>query len=232
MHGEHDRIAAHERHHLGARLHARALFGDDELAAREILAGLRQENGHLQREDVFSVEVLMQAIVVAGRIAQQQWRGAALTCAVTLREIVAVCGRILRVDAHRRVPAVRDIAQRRVERFAQRGDLRRQRVSEVLIFALPEPVTRHHDTAAETRRRGRSAQWRAGLAVHRAKRGALARVQQLWNARRTIAIEFVFEGGPIERQHARAHCVTWVVASPLSSPSWASKARLRSTPQR
>jgi hypothetical protein len=46
-HREDDAVAAPERHHLRARLHARALFGEHELAAREVLAGRRQQEGHL-----------------------------------------------------------------------------------------------------------------------------------------------------------------------------------------
>ena len=41
VHGKGDRIALAERHHLGARLHARALFGQHEFAAVEIAARLR-----------------------------------------------------------------------------------------------------------------------------------------------------------------------------------------------
>src|SRR5215472_10329962 len=65
MHGEGDRIALRERDHLGARLHARPLLDQHELAAFEIAARLRQENRDLQRKDVLAIEVLMQAIVVA-----------------------------------------------------------------------------------------------------------------------------------------------------------------------
>jgi hypothetical protein len=48
MHSEHDCIALVKRHHLCARLHARPLLGQDELAAGKILAGLRQQEGNLQ----------------------------------------------------------------------------------------------------------------------------------------------------------------------------------------
>jgi hypothetical protein len=40
MHGEGHRIALTKCHDVGARLHARPLFGQDELAAFEVLAGL------------------------------------------------------------------------------------------------------------------------------------------------------------------------------------------------
>src|SRR6266404_8621858 len=71
---EEHRIALPERHHLGARLHARPLFGQDELAALEIAARLVQQDRHLEREGDIAVEILMQAIVPAGPITQDQRR--------------------------------------------------------------------------------------------------------------------------------------------------------------
>ena len=51
---------------------SRALLGHDELAAGEIDAGFRQQDGHLQREDVLAIEILMQAVVVPGAVSQEQ----------------------------------------------------------------------------------------------------------------------------------------------------------------
>jgi hypothetical protein len=50
VHGEDHGIALRQRHHLHSALHARALFGQNELAAREVLTRSRQENGELQRK--------------------------------------------------------------------------------------------------------------------------------------------------------------------------------------
>src|SRR6185437_16962081 len=66
MHGERNRVSLLERNHLGARLHARTLLGQHELATLEITAGLGQQDRDLQREDMLAIEVLMQAIVVTG----------------------------------------------------------------------------------------------------------------------------------------------------------------------
>ena len=71
MHGKSHRIALRERHHFGPRLHSRPLFGQHEFAAGEIATRLRQQDRDLQREYVFAVEVLMQAVVVTGTILQQ-----------------------------------------------------------------------------------------------------------------------------------------------------------------
>src|SRR6267154_3129197 len=61
---ENHRIAAPQRDHGGARLHARPLLGKHELAAREVLVRLAEQYRHLQREDVFAVKILVQAIIV------------------------------------------------------------------------------------------------------------------------------------------------------------------------
>src|SRR5689334_17162700 len=63
--GEHDRVALLQRDHFDPALHPRALFGQNEFAAGKIQAGLRQQDGELQRERQFAVQILMQAIEVA-----------------------------------------------------------------------------------------------------------------------------------------------------------------------
>src|SRR5579864_389214 len=74
IHGKGNRIALPERNHLRARLHARPLLGQHELAALEVAPRLGQQERDLQRKDVLAIEVLMQAIVVAFLILQQQRR--------------------------------------------------------------------------------------------------------------------------------------------------------------
>ncbi len=55
MDREHHRITLLQRHYFRPRLHARSLFGQDELTAGEILARLRQQHGNLQRKDMLSI---------------------------------------------------------------------------------------------------------------------------------------------------------------------------------
>ena len=54
----------------GERLPARALFRQHELAAGEVPRRCRQQHRHLQREDVLAIEILVQAVVIAGAVAQ------------------------------------------------------------------------------------------------------------------------------------------------------------------
>src|SRR5882757_10967162 len=65
MYGEDDAHSLPEWHNLHSRLHARPLFGERKLAAGKFLAGLRQQERDLKREDVFTVNILVQAVIVA-----------------------------------------------------------------------------------------------------------------------------------------------------------------------
>ena len=78
MDGEGHCITLPKRHDLGAALHARPLFGQDELAAGEVLAGLREEDRDLDRECEIAIEVLVEAVEVTRDILQQKRRRARL----------------------------------------------------------------------------------------------------------------------------------------------------------
>src|SRR5499427_5116120 len=87
MHGEDHALALREWRDFCPRLHARALLREHEFAAGEIFARPRQQEGDLQREDVLAVEILMQAIVVADAVREQERRRLGLSGLVTAREI-------------------------------------------------------------------------------------------------------------------------------------------------
>src|SRR5262245_25542990 len=72
--GEDDAVASPERHHHGPRLHAGPLLRHHELAAREVLPGRGEECRELERKDVLPVEVLMEAVVVAGPVLEEERR--------------------------------------------------------------------------------------------------------------------------------------------------------------
>jgi hypothetical protein len=71
VYGEHYCIALPQRNNLWSGLHARALLGEHELAATEVLAGFGKQNRRLQRENVLAVKVLVQAVVVVGPVLKQ-----------------------------------------------------------------------------------------------------------------------------------------------------------------
>src|SRR6185369_2659303 len=149
VHGKGDCIAPAERHDFDAALHARALLGQHELAAGEILLGYREQNSHLNREGEIAVEILMQAVEVAGPVLQQQRRRAGLAGGVTNLEILRVPRRIARGEIHPRVPRVGNSRQMRIERRAQLADEIWQRILEIAVFPLAETVARHMNLSAE-----------------------------------------------------------------------------------
>src|SRR5205809_4443139 len=108
VHREHHGIAPTQRHHLGPRLHAWALLGQHELSAGEILFGLRQENRHLQRKDMLAVKILVESIVVARGVSQQERRWPRLPRLVAARDEIGMRVRIADIDPHRPVPAIGD----------------------------------------------------------------------------------------------------------------------------
>ena len=86
MHGGDHGVALLERGHLDPALHARALLGQHELAAGEVPPRLGEEDRDLERKGEVAVEILVQAVEVAGNILQQQWRRPRLARGVALRE--------------------------------------------------------------------------------------------------------------------------------------------------
>src|ERR1700722_704116 len=85
-HREDDAVALRKRRDLRARLHARPLLGQYELAAGEVMARLGEQDRELQRKEMLAVHVLMQAIVVAGAVAQQKRRRPFLTRLMAARQ--------------------------------------------------------------------------------------------------------------------------------------------------
>ena len=59
-----------KRYDLSATLHTRPLFGEDKLSASEVLAGLREKNGDLNRKREIAIEILVETIEVTPHILQ------------------------------------------------------------------------------------------------------------------------------------------------------------------
>lgn len=84
-------LALPQRHDFGARLHARPLLSEHELAAGKISPRLGQKKRHLKRKDVLTVNILMQTIEVTGTIAENERRRLALSVGMAVPEISGVC---------------------------------------------------------------------------------------------------------------------------------------------
>src|SRR5262249_36152181 len=100
MHGEDHALALRERHDFRPRLHARPLLREHESAAGETCARPQKKKGTPQGKRVPAVEILMQAIVVAGAIREQERRRLRLSGLVTAREIGRVIAWKSQADRH------------------------------------------------------------------------------------------------------------------------------------
>src|SRR5712672_2267010 len=116
MHGEDHGVSLSKWYNFRARLHARPLFREHELAAREVPSRRRKEERGLQREDVLAVEVLVQAVVVPRFVLQEKRRRPGLPGAMAAIEKSRMIVRIADHDLHDLIPSVRDERKLRVER--------------------------------------------------------------------------------------------------------------------
>ena len=188
-------VSIREDHHLALRagndlghgLRARPLLDEQELPAFEVEAGTAEEHDHLHGEGDGAVHVLVQAVVPAGFVAQEQRRGPALAGAGAARfELLERGGKAL-APAEGLHPAVRDDGQGRVALTSQGVHERRQGMREVAVLADPEPVARHVDVAAE----------RAGVVPERGQ--ARARLRRTAARQRRVGplAQVVLDGAPV-----------------------------------
>src|SRR4051812_22395912 len=71
MYRENHAIALLKRHDLHSRLHARPLLGQHKLTARKVFLWFREQESYLQRENMFAVKVLVQAIIIVLAVLEQ-----------------------------------------------------------------------------------------------------------------------------------------------------------------
>jgi hypothetical protein len=135
---------------LGSRLGPRPLLDQQEVAARVIDAPPAQEARELQGKDDVAVDVLVQAVVAAALVAQQERRGLGLASPPADREQLVERRRVHeRGLGERGLPPVRNRGERRIGMAAQRLDQGRQGPGEVSVLADTEPVARHVDRVAK-----------------------------------------------------------------------------------
>src|SRR5881628_240397 len=90
---EDDRLAALEDDDLAARLRAWPLLDEEDLAARIVRPPPAEHAGDLERKGERAVEVLVQAVVAAGRVAEEERGGPRLPVGRAAREVGAELGR-------------------------------------------------------------------------------------------------------------------------------------------
>jgi hypothetical protein len=148
-HGEDDAVALAQAHNLHPRLHPGPLLGQHEFAAVKVASRLGKEDRDLERKKVLAIDVLVQAIVVAGAIAQQERRRPRLTRLMAAREERFVLGGVSYLDVHHRVPAVGDRREPPIKAATQRDDEIGQGVGEIFLLSPAKATGGHHDARAE-----------------------------------------------------------------------------------
>ena len=101
-----------------------------------------------------AVEVLMQAVVIAGSILEHQRCWLVLAGMMTPVKELHMRRWIAHFNAHGRIPTVGNRDQMRVHSIPELSDEIRKRIPEVLIFSTAKAMAAHHDAAAEQLYRG------------------------------------------------------------------------------
>ena len=153
-----------------------------------IAARFGEQDRHLKREDMAPVDVLVQAIVIARPIAQQERRRPRLSPFTASRAKNFVLGGVADRDAQNFVPAVGDRRQPSIEIATKRADGVGQRVGEILVFAPTKTVARHHDAGAEA----------SVVLVQVRERAAGLRRQEVRRDRRAERAEVGLERRPVQ----------------------------------
>src|SRR3954471_9595966 len=192
--GEEEQLALVERDHVGARLLARALLDQHRLAAVEVLALAGEHGQRLERERDVAVEILVERVVAALVVAEDQRRGPELPCGMAGVEERAESLRETLVVPEVTGPPVRRFGQVRVEPLPKRCDGVGQRVVEVLVLALAEAVAGHVDGAAE-----------GAVVIKRLQVLALLRGQDRAGASEPVAVEGFVDLRPREGADVQHH---------------------------
>ena len=149
MNREHHAITLAKRHNDRSRLHTGPLLRHHEFATGKVFVGFRQQNGELEREHMFAVEVLVQAVVIVGPILEQKRCRPDLAGAMATLNEIGVFLRVAKINTHRAVPAIGDRDKMRVDSCPKACNKIGQRIAEILVLATPETMPRHHDAAAK-----------------------------------------------------------------------------------
>src|SRR5262249_22663686 len=83
VHGQYDCVALAKLNDFGTRLHARTLLRDHELTTGEVAPGVRQKDRDLEWENVLTVKILVQTVVIVDAVPKQQRGGTKLTGRMT-----------------------------------------------------------------------------------------------------------------------------------------------------
>jgi hypothetical protein len=143
-------VSLRERDYVRARLHSRTLLGEHKLAAIEVRAGLGQQGRNLHGKHVGAVQVLVQAVVIAGVVLEQERGRSGLAGPMAAIPKLGVGLGEPAVVSERLLPSIRRPDEPGVELLAHLRHERGQRVGEVLILSASEAVLAHDDAAPKS----------------------------------------------------------------------------------
>ncbi len=129
---------------------------------------------------------------------EEERRGAGLSGGVTALDVRGVHRREVFLAAERRVPAIGERNQARIELLAQVSDELRQGIREVLVLAAAVAVTLHDDAAPEER----------VLRVEAAQAGALGRREKAVEDGSAVGVERARDDVPVAPGEARVEPCT------------------------
>ena len=177
---------------------------------------------------MLAVEVLMQAVVVAGSILKEKRRRPGLIGLMAALDEVGMLARITHIDAHRFIPAVGDRDQMRIHRRPELTQKMRERIPEVFVLSASETMPLHDDATAKN-------------IIVRVETGdglALLRGQKLFNHGVALLVQISRDLQPVEPINpVDCGCPAALqlgnsLDANHDSASFARSARFRSTPQR
>jgi len=135
--------------HMWCVLRTGALLDEYEFTTIVVFAPLTERENHLEGEEEVPVQILMQAVEIAGSILQQNRGRPLLAAGVTELEKGFEVRRKLLWLSKVPHPLRGDRSQSSIECLAQFGHDARQRICEIFILAFAEAITRHLDATAE-----------------------------------------------------------------------------------
>src|SRR5581483_539222 len=129
--GEEHEPPLYASHHLRSGLRARALLHEHELATLVVRPRPVEEDEQLKGERHLAIEILMQAVVPAGAVLEEERRRPRLSVRRAARQELLQRIRVALPAPQRLHPAVRDRHEMPVRALAQRSDERWQGIREV-----------------------------------------------------------------------------------------------------
>ena len=145
---------------------------------------------------MLSVNILVQAIVIAFAILKEKGRWLGLPGSVAAREIVVVLGRITHIYSHDFVPAVRQLEKLCIESRSQSPNDFWERIGKIFVFPATEAMPSHEDSGTKA----------IFIAIHVRQVLAIIPREHGAHGSATVLIQVVNDLRPLKCRHAIRDC--------------------------